>query len=134
MSLIFTEDGWKQLVPPTVNEVWELTTWDEIKRENIPDKGPGSRLTFMGTRPGLPSMAVEGGFYQGHVPSERACEYINSLKEKMKFFDDGLRMVYGRPDRRVEVEKIAVAHPIKYPPAGFVMRDDTWVLKPSAYD
>lgn len=132
MSLIFTEDGWKALVPPTVNEVWECVTWDEIKRTFIPDSN--GVLMKTGTRPGLPSMAVEGGFYQGHVPSERACEYINSLKEKMKFFDDGIRMVYGRPERRVEVEKIAVAHPIKYPPAGFVMRDDTWVLKPSAYD
>jgi len=133
MSYIFKgvdnagQDMWGSLVPPTVNEVWEIMTWDEKAKAYVVDKANG-RLRKIGTRPSLPTMAQEGGFYKGHLPSERVCEYINSLKEKMRFFDDGVRMRYGRPDYTVEVEPVAVKHPIKYPPPNFELVNDQWVL------
>lgn len=120
---IMTAEGWKMLVPPTVNEVWELVTFDEKKMNYVPVKENG-QLRKMGTRPGLAPAHIEGGFYRGPIPSERVCEYVNALKhDKIKYFDDGLRMIPGKDyERTVEVENaVVITHPIKYPPAGFYM-------------
>lgn len=74
-------------------------------------------------------MLESDGRYTGVFPSAEVCAFVNSLKEKMKFFDDGRRMQYGKLERVTEVERCDVIHPITYPPAGFVLRDDQWVYE-----
>lgn len=72
--------------------------------------------------------------YVGVFPSPEACTFINGMKDKMKFFDDGHRMVYNKSEgRHVPVEPSDVKHPITYPPAGFTLRQANdgefqWVL------
>lgn len=58
--------------------------------------------------------------YAGVFPSQELCDYVNSLKDKhFKFFDDGIRLVYGRGSRIIEVDNMEAVHPIEYPPQGF---------------
>lgn len=67
--------------------------------------------------------------YRGKFPSEEAIAFINSLKNKMKYFDDGERLVYdGKPFFKY-VELSDVIHPISYPPAGFELVNGQWVYK-----
>jgi hypothetical protein len=67
--------------------------------------------------------------YSGVFPTKETCEFINSVKSKMKFFDDGVRLRYNAPDYKVPVEPSKVEHPIAYAPAGFQLVDEHWVLK-----
>ena len=67
--------------------------------------------------------------YVGAFPSAEAVAFINGMKQKMKFFDDGERLVYNAPPRYVEVEPSEVVHPITYPPSGFVLKDGQWVYE-----
>lgn len=67
----------------------------------------------------LPTSAYEAGGYVGKIPSQAICQFYNSQKQEMKFFDDGVRMQYGKPDRHVETDNAIADHPIPYPPAGF---------------
>lgn len=121
---------WKQLVPPTINQVWELVSWDDVKGEYIKDGGPAGKLQLMKYSTGLPSSSVNR--YAGIFPSKQACDFINSRKEKMKYFDDGERLVYGKQEPRiVDVDRPEVKHPIPNPPAGFVVEDNTWVFRKS---
>lgn len=61
MSLIHIGGGvYHQLIPPTVNEVWELCVWDEIKKELIRSVAQEARLFKIGTRPGLPRSIFDG--------------------------------------------------------------------------
>jgi len=87
---IMTEDGWKQLEP----------------REFVQAE---PARAFNGVPPP----------YNGKFPSAEVCDFHNRMKEKMKFFDDGVRMVHGRADRVVEVDNAIAEHPIKYPPKGW---------------
>lgn len=57
--------------------------------------------------------------YTGSFPSQDLCNFYNSQKELLKYFDNGVRMVYGKPDLRVEVDNATPAHPIPNPPKGF---------------
>ena len=92
---IFTADrGWVQLIPPTINEVWELVTFDEKTKKYVPDKSANGTLHMMGTRPGLPSADVTLSRYTGTFPSQDAVNFINWTKSKMIYFDDGERLVY----------------------------------------
>lgn len=73
--------------------------------------------------------------YSGVFPSPEVCIFVNGLKEKMKFFDDGERMVYNKPPRHVPTEPCDVKHPITYAPAGFVLRasadgERQWAYEP----
>lgn len=80
----------------------------------------------IGDIPGC-TMLPENERYIGVFPSKQACDFINEIKEeKMKFFDDGRRMQYGKPDSFVTVKRCDVLHPIKYPPEGFKLVDDQW--------
>lgn len=123
---IMTEDGWRVLHPPVSNQVWELHG----------EKGDIPRLTFMGHRPGLLPPSAEGAFYVGHFPSERACEFINGMKEKLKYFDDGERLVYGKKSRHVEVDNAVPEHPMDHPPEGWVFSHNTgtFVQRKSKYE
>lgn len=114
---IMTATGWKQLSPVCVNEVWETATYDAIEKKYVRDRD--GHLRKMGVRSGLPTPAEERGSYTGELPSQQACDYVNSLHELMKFFDDGVRMVYGKPDKIVAVDNAIPDHPIPYPPKGF---------------
>lgn len=67
--------------------------------------------------------------YRGVFPSTDVCTFVNGMKQKMKFFDDGERMQYDAPSRIVEVEPSEVVHPIAYPPKGFVLEDGQWVYR-----
>lgn len=57
--------------------------------------------------------------YDGVFPSQALCDYVNGCKQGMKYFDDGLRMRYQRPDVRVETDNAEPMHPILQPPEGF---------------
>ena len=59
--------------------------------------------------------------YAGVFPSAEVCAFVNSMKEKMKFFDDGERMRYNAQSHRVPVTPCDVKHPLTYAPAGFVL-------------
>jgi len=50
--------------------------------------------------------------YRGLFPSQEFCNFFNSQKEQMKYFDDGVRMVYGKPDRVVVTDNSTPIHPI----------------------
>jgi hypothetical protein len=60
--------------------------------------------------------------YVGLFPSADLCSFYNSQKERMKYFDDGNRMVYGKPDITVPTANAEPIHPIPYPPKGFMTR------------
>ena len=88
----------------------------------------------IGDIPGC-TMLPENERYTGVFPSADACAFVNGLKAKMKFFDDGERMQYNKPSLRVDVAPSDVIHPITYPPAGFKLVTDAngahqWVYKP----
>ena len=57
--------------------------------------------------------------YVGDFPSQALCDYVNASKQHMKYFDDGLRMGYRKPDRWVETDNAEPIHPILEPPKGF---------------
>lgn len=57
--------------------------------------------------------------YAGRFPSQALCDAVNECKQQMKYFDDGLRMQYGKPDRRVETDNAEPIHPISQMPEGF---------------
>ena len=44
----------------------------------------------------LPSSAMERSAYTGGFPSRETCMFINEMKSKMLYFDDGLRMKYTK--------------------------------------
>ncbi len=143
MSFIFLgigndgQDMWGTLKPPTVNQVYERMTWNFVDKKYVRDVNGTMMKT--GTRPGLPPPHVERGSYVGKLPSQDTVTFVNWMKDKMKFFDDGVRMVYGKPDRIVNTEPADVKHPISYPPAGFKVQtndagDHQWVLKRSKYE
>lgn len=87
---IMTKNGWRQLQP----------------------------LTFVPAPTPVPSGQIPVP-YKGKFPSEQLCKFFNSVQEKMKFFDDGTRMVYGGPDTLVSTSNSIPEHPISYPPKGF---------------
>jgi len=125
MSFIFLgvgndgQDMWGMLKAPSVNEVWKITG----------EKGDIPRLHKIGTRPGLPPASVEGDRYDGPIPSESICQFFNFQKDKMKYFDDGERMVPGKKSRWVEVDNAIPEHPITYPPAPFTFDGVTFVIR-----
>ena len=57
--------------------------------------------------------------YQGKFPSAAICDAHNRMKAEMRYFDDGIRMVYGKPDKTVPTDNAEAANPIPYPPHGF---------------
>jgi hypothetical protein len=59
--------------------------------------------------------------YVGVFPSADVCAFVNSMKAKMKFFDDGERMRYNAPSIYIDVVPCDVKHPLTYAPAGFVL-------------
>jgi hypothetical protein len=62
--------------------------------------------------------------YNGLLPSEDLCNYVDSVKDRhMIYFDDGLRMIYSKPDRVVETNNAEAIYLISYPPEGFEWRD-----------
>ena len=67
--------------------------------------------------------------YRGKFPSEEAIAFINGMKNKMKFFDDGERLVYNGKPYFKYVALSDVVHPISYPPEGFELVDGQWVYK-----
>lgn len=71
-------------------------------------------------------MLPENERYRGQFPSAEAISFINGMKEKMKFFDDGERLRYCADSVTVEVEPSEVSHPITYPPKGFEVKDGRW--------
>lgn len=87
---IMTKDGWKQLSPQALTPAPAPTASNGI------------------TAP-----------YIGEFPSKAICDFHNSMKDKLVFFDDGIRMVYGKADRHVETDNAVAGNPIKYPPKGF---------------
>lgn len=82
----------------------------------------------IGDIPGCKMLTNDHDRYVGYFPSQSACDFINEMKDKMKFFDDGERIVYGPNPfrtRKVAVTPITVNHPIAHPPAGFVLNTDS---------
>lgn len=77
-----------------------------------------SQITYIESAPIIAHNGVQPP-YDGKFPSEDLCKYVNSLYERMKFFDNGVRMVYGKPDKHVEVDNMVPDHPIPNPPPGF---------------
>lgn len=121
MTCIMTENGWAMLVPPTVNMVVDIID---------------QRIVVSGSRPGLPPAHVERDGYIGPLPSKEVCDHINWMKNKMKFFDDGVRLMPGGAERLVDVDNAAPDHPLAYPPAGWMFSHNTgtFVLKRSKYE
>lgn len=76
--------------------------------------------------PAAPDVAHNGvpAIHDEVLPSKRCCEYINSLKEKMKYFDDGLRLMHDANPKHVQTELQEPIHPIKSPPPGFEIVPD----------
>lgn len=61
MCDVMTKDGWRQLQPFVVNEVWKLCIWDDYSKMYVPSKAPGARLFKIGWANSLPSEAEERG-------------------------------------------------------------------------
>lgn len=87
---IMTKDGWKQLSPANCIEASPAVAYN-----------------------GIPAP------YKGSFPSQAIVMFFNEQKERMKYFDDGVRMVYGKQDRIVETDNATPIHPISNPPMGF---------------
>lgn len=87
---ITTKDGWKQLSPADCIEASKSVAYN-----------------------GVPAP------YTGSFPSKVFVDFFNAQRERMKYFDDGVRMVYGKADRIVEVDNATPIHPIANPPVGF---------------
>lgn len=87
---IMTKDGWKQRSPANCIPAPQPTAYN-----------------------GIPAP------YVGSFPSKQVVAFFNEQKERMKYFDDGIRMVYGKADRIVEVDNATPIHPIANPPIGF---------------
>lgn len=109
---IMTADGWKLLQPTCVNYTVERVTWDAKERKYVSDDNGQPKIT--GVTAGLPTAIAERKGYEGKFPSKPICELHNSMKELMKFFDDGVRMVYGKPDKTVEVDNDIPEHPTSF--------------------
>lgn len=76
----------------------------------------------IGDIPGCTMLPPIEDRYTGFFPSAAMCALNNEFKDKMKFFDDGERMVYGKAEPRiVPIEPCDVKHPITYPPPGFTL-------------
>lgn len=68
-----------------------------------------------------PAVAYNGvpAPYTGSFPSQPIVALFNTQREQMKYFDDGVRMVYSKANRIVEVDNATPIHPIANPPIGF---------------
>lgn len=119
MSLIMTSEGWKQLSPKCENHVYERQSFNFKDQKWEKDNDLNARLRHVDTVDCLPSPAKERNAYEGKFPSKDLCVYINTVKNNLKFFDDGLRMVYDRPSRIVDTDNMEAVHPIPNPPEGF---------------
>lgn len=87
---IMTERGWQALCPKDYTPAAQPTAYN-----------------------GMPAP------YVGDFPSQALCDYVNGCKEKMKYFDNGVRMHYRKPDTRVETDNAEPLHPILQMPEGF---------------
>lgn len=106
---LFEERDYNKPYAPTVpggvqNQLWLLCTWDEKKKELIPDKGPSARLYKVGTSDRAPYYTEEAGCYTGGFPTRDTVDYINSCKDRMIYFDDGKRLRYSKYSTPPEIK------------------------------
>lgn len=57
--------------------------------------------------------------YRGQFPSQALCDFVNGMQEKIKYFDNGVRLMYGKADRIVATDNATPEHPIAQMPEGF---------------
>ena len=117
-----------------MNKFWNKPEPNKFWGRNSPAPLHDVTHRAIGDVPGC-TMLPANEQYVGVFPSPETCAFVNEMKTKMKFFDDGHRMVYNKPEgRTVPVEPCDVKHPIAYAPSAFKLQQAAdgefqWVLK-----